>query len=75
VSDDPAELWRAALEEHVRGMTDNDFQQLVARTRPPDNSTSDPAARMRAMTASIAAKQQKRRPVDYDGYPLEEGTK
>jgi hypothetical protein len=76
MSDEATELFRAALEEHVRGMSDSEFQGLVARTRPPDSTNSaDPAVRMRTMTARIAAEQRKRRPVDANGYPLKEGSK
>jgi hypothetical protein len=74
MSEDPAELWRAALEEHVRGLSDNEFQQLVARTRPPYSTFTDPAARQSAVMSAIAAKQPKRRPVDHNGYPLKKGT-
>lgn len=60
-NDQEAELWRAALEETLRGMSEADFHQLVARTRPPDEyplPPGDVAARHRAHKASMAAKTQ-----------------
>lgn len=42
------ELWQAAVEETIRGMSDQDFARLVASTRPPTQSNeiyrSDPQA-------------------------------
>ena len=67
-----AELLRAAVEEQVRGMSDDEFNQLVARTRPPDFAQyQDPADRQRAILASIAAKQSQRAPVDANGYRIQ----
>ena len=35
MSDDPtAALWTQAIEEHVAGLSDTDFNALVERTRP-----------------------------------------
>jgi hypothetical protein len=68
--EDPAALFRAALEEHARGMTDDEFRLFVAKTRPPDFNQRDPADRRRNIMASIAAKQSKRPRVDHNGYPL-----
>jgi hypothetical protein len=74
--EDPAELFRAAVEENVRNMSDTEFNLLVAKTRPPNYAQfTDPADRDRAILSSIAAKQSKRRPVDSNGYPIpEKGT-
>ena len=36
MSDDPTtKLWAQAVEEHIAGLSDNDFQAMVDRTRPP----------------------------------------
>ncbi|MEM6109210.1 hypothetical protein AAHS21_23685 [Mycobacterium sp. 050272] len=64
---------RVAIEQYLADMSAADFRALVYRVRPPGETSplsTDPAARMRAMTASIAAKQQLRPRVDNQGHPL-----
>jgi hypothetical protein len=75
-NDDPAELFRAAIEEAVRGLSDTEFAALVARTRPPDYTKQfdDPADKIRALSASIAQKSSQRTRVDNNGRPLRENT-
>ncbi|BCO36724.1 hypothetical protein BMW24_017675 [Mycobacterium heckeshornense] len=73
-----SELWRAALEEHLAGLSAADFAALVARTRPPgdfaDLPPGDVTARHRRITESLTAKAAQLRslPRDADG-PLAQG--
>lgn len=69
------EALRAALEQYAANMTTDEFRAFIMRVRPPAEAnqlitTSDPADRSRAMTASIAAKQAKRPTVDTNGHPI-----
>ncbi len=69
-----SELWRAALEEYLAGLSSVDFAALVARTRPPGDFAGDVTARHRRVTASLTAKAAQLRslPRDADG-PLAQG--
>ena len=39
-----AEAWREAVERHVAGLSDTDFQALVARARPAETPPAQPTA-------------------------------
>jgi hypothetical protein len=41
VSDDERQLFESALREHVRTMSDDDFDTFVAETRPPTPRSGD----------------------------------
>ncbi|WP_155524102.1 hypothetical protein [Mycobacterium marseillense] len=42
----PFGLFQAAVRQHVREMTADEFQQFVVETRPPDEpQVADPAAK------------------------------
>jgi hypothetical protein len=66
VSEDPAELMRAALEEHCRAMSDEEFRLFTAKTRPPSFNQPDAADRRKAISASIAYKSAKYRAIPKD---------
>jgi hypothetical protein len=76
VTDNPEfdKLWAESIENHIAAMSDVDFADLVKRKRPLYNAQSDlsdPAARQRAVMASIREKQQRsaaRGPADANGY-------
>jgi len=82
MSDDPtSQLWAQAVEEHIAGMPEADFNALIDRTRAHTAATqnplasrnlADPADRQRAVLASIQDKQlrlnPKREDVDHNGY-------
>jgi len=76
--EDPAALMQAALEEHARRLSNDEWRLFVAKTRPPDYSQfRDPADREKAILSGIAAKSQRRPRVDHNGYPVvvpEKGT-
>ena len=76
------ELWRESIEKAVAAMSDDDFQNMVSRTRPDTTTTqnpltsrkdiSDPADRQRAIFDSIQDKQRRLKPkredVNANGY-------
>ncbi|MDC8980685.1 hypothetical protein PR370_01015 [Mycobacterium marinum] len=60
---------RAALESHAANMSAEEFRVFIMRVRPPTEASQllsgaqpDPAARIRDITASIAAKTQHAKP-------------
>ena len=76
MSEDPGELLDAALQERARGMSEDQWQLFVAKTRPPSftQKFDDPADKMRALSAAIAQKSSQRTRVDHNGRPLRENT-
>ncbi|MCV7101538.1 hypothetical protein [Mycobacterium palustre] len=74
--DDPAALFRAALEEHAANMTTDEFRAFTMRVRPPGETQplaqqpADPAQAHQQVMASLAAKRQTLPPVDANGYPV-----
>jgi len=69
-----ADLFKAAVQEHVRGMNPDEFGQLVAATRPPGEQlpgqSDDPAVRAKSVLQSISAKQQQRAQLKSDPHYL-----
>lgn len=65
-----ADLFKAAVQEHVRSMSPDEFGQLVAATRPPGEQlpgqSEDPAVRSRNLLASISGKVQQKQQLRTD---------
>jgi hypothetical protein len=58
------QLWREAVERHVAGLSDTDFQALVARARPAEAPPAQPAVPSAPLTPYEIAQAQNARKRD-----------